>query len=742
VRETGLRAPGTLSASLEVEPPGVRSLFTAFQPHFRVQGRNYSGQPSPEERASPGRPAWARKPIFGSRHQPRAAPSATRTVAFFGVWDAIWPILQPPLNFAFTEVLDLPSELRQYQYEGVRFLADAEAALLGDDMGTGKTVQAAVALRILFQKGRVRSALVVCPLAVLSVWQQHLQDWAPVISLVTVRGTRAERRALWSTQSHVHLTTYETVREDTDSLDEPGPTGRFDLVIADEIQRIKNPDAAVSRAMRELAAPRRWGLSGTPLENRLEDLVAIFAFLKPGLLRRGVENPGSVRTKIAPFFLRRTKDVLKSELPEKVPSTIWLDLQGAQRRAYEVAEREGVVELGKQGARVTVTHVLALLGKLKEICNFDPPTGQSAKLETLKELLDPALSQGTKALVFSQFVRWGVSRIAAALPREEGALEYTGALSEHARRSVLEKFSADPSHKVLVCTHAAAGLGIDLTAANYVFHFDHWWNPAREDQATSRAHRFGQKKSQVFVYHLWVRGTVEERVYRKLQQKRAEFDEVIGAMSNVEGTGLSEEELFDIFGLKKPRRGPPVRATARPPAPAPPAATGPPAGAGAAVPDIEVWPLIRETELAFRACIREVMARHYGPGAGSRAIRYLGSQEAERIAKTISAAKQRYANRYGDGGDLSPSENPLDYVYLAQLVQIVCGEWALFKPIFGERRFLDERVKDVAGVRNDEAHFRSIPAVEKMRAYVACSDLLTKLKPPVGQQPPDPSPAG
>jgi superfamily II DNA or RNA helicase len=685
------------------------SRLAVFQPYFRVEGKHYG------ESESAGHVSRDASNV-GRRAGERAGRAGG---IFISRWDALWPLLQPPLNFAFPESLDLPSDLRPYQIDGIRFLADGESVLLGDDMGTGKTVQAVVALRILFQKGKVSKALVVCPLAVLSTWESHLLNWGRVLKCVMVRGNRNERKMQWQTAAHVYIATYDTVREDVSSLmaDEEPP--EFDLVIADEVQKIKNSGTATAKAMRSIVASRRWGLSATPFENRPEELVSVFGFIKPGLLVRDREDARSIRNKIAPFFLRRTKDLLKDELPEKVHDVLWLELGPVQRSAYDLAEKQGVIELEKQGEKITVSHVLALLGKLKQLCNFEPKTGESVKLETLRDELEEVTEQGSKALVFTQFKDFGVTRIKSGLGLE-GLLDYTGDLGYSEREKVLKKFENDPSCRLLLCTQAAAGLGLNLTAANYVFHFDHWWNPARTAQAEDRVHRIGQKKT-VFVYHFWVKKTVEERIYNILQRKRAQFEEIIGPMSNAEGTGLSEEELFEVFGLKRATRtAPRPRAVEAPKDEAPLEVTAP-----TAIPDVDVWPLIRKTELALRKCVREILVQCYGLRAQERVLAHLGSEEAARITDTIAQYRRRYATTLDE---FSPSEDPLDYTYLKQMMQVISREWQLFKPIFGDRGYVDSKVSEIAAVRNDEAHFRGIPPVEKMRAYVACSDLLVRLQ--------------
>lgn len=715
--------PASVAAPLRAAKPALIGLtlgavsilahLAVFIPYFRVEGKNYS---LPEQDPRLNAEVTRAKATRSARER-SARPSGIS----ISKWDALWPLLQPPLNFAFPELLDFPSELRPYQIDGVKFLVDSENALLGDDMGTGKTVQAVVALRILLQKGRISRALIISPLAVLPSWEEHISNWGRVFRCVTVRGNKAERSLLWKTPAHAYLTTYETVREDSDLLTELRDELELDLVIADEVQKIKNPGAATTKAIRALKAARRWGLSATPFENRPQELVSVFSFIKPGILSYDGETPQSIRHKIAPFFLRRTKELLRDELPEKVHDVVWLELGQNQRRAYDLAEQQGIVELEKQGEKVTVSHVLALLQKLKQICNFDPKTWDSAKLDALRERLDEVAERNSKALVFTQFIEFGINRIKSVL-KPEDVVEYSGSLRDSERQRALNRLKTDERCKVMICTQAAAGLGLNLTAANYVFHFDHWWNPARTAQAEDRVHRIGQKKT-VFVYHLWVKRSVEERIFNILQRKRAQFEEIIGPMSNAEGTGLSEDELFEIFGLKKTSRTRPPHSVV---------AVEPQATETVVqdesfsdVPDVEVWPLIRKTELALRKCVREILNERYGAASHERVLLHLGDEESVKINQRIDQYRRKYS---ASSAEFSASEDPLDYTYLQQMMSIISREWPLFKPVFGDRGYVNAKVNEIATVRNDEAHFRGIPPVEKMRAYVACADLLARLQ--------------
>lgn len=487
--------------------------------------------------------------------------AAARQVGEEHLWETIYLLLQPPLDLRLPKYIDLPHKLLPHQPAGIEFLAKTRpGALLGDDMGLGKTVQAIVALRLLMQQGVVRRALVVCPTSVLRQWVGEFEQWAPLLRCLVAYGERDTRRRSWGLDTHVVLTTYATLREDIDVIvdrtkREPG--FRFDVVILDEITNVKNPGSQQSQAARKLPRERAWGLSGTPLENREDDIIAEFDFLHPQLFKgRAHMTTDEVRDAIKPYFLRRRKQDVLEELPDLIHSDTWVELTPQQETTYRRALEEGVVELRKKGESVTVQHVFALLGKLREISNIDPATGASAKIEWLLDRLDGLGPASDKVLVFSNYIESGVDAIAGRLPTEM-VLSYTGRTTPAQREKVLQQFRTDPTKQVLLLTYGAGGLGLNLQCANYVVLFDHWWNPARNKQAIDRAHRLGQEHDVVIAYSLWAQTEVEERIFEILERKRRLFEFVIDsqAVAGIEGTGLTEEELFGVFDLvPAPRR--------------------------------------------------------------------------------------------------------------------------------------------------------------------------------------------
>ena len=480
----------------------------------------------------------------------QSATASARRVTV-DVFDLVLPLLYPPIgpNAPLAVVFPVPKKPYPFQYDGIRFLSERAGALLGDEMGLGKTIQAIVAMRMLVRQGTVRQSLILCPRSMLGTWEKELREWAPELSLQRVRGTIDERKHLWSSAAHVMLTTYETLRNDMARRSELG--SKFDLVILDEIQRIKNRSTKLARACHRLQASHRWGLSGTPLENSLDDVVSIYSYLKPGLFNGQHEFYWSsmVKETIRPHFLRRrTADVL-DDLPEKVTEDIWLDLTKQQRAAYQRAQQSGVDDLRQR--KVTRVHVFALINELKQICNWEPVSETSCKLEYLTDQLDLIASSQEKALVFSHYPNKSLVQIMPKLHSFAPAM-FDGSMSDVVRETLIRGFMHEETPRVLLASVKAGGVGLTLTRANHVFHFDHWWNPAVANQATGRAHRIGQTRT-VFEYHLYTRDTIEERIHGLLREKQRLFDNVIDDISEEEfSRRISDEELFGLFDLKPP----------------------------------------------------------------------------------------------------------------------------------------------------------------------------------------------
>ncbi|MSO76203.1 MAG: DEAD/DEAH box helicase [Alphaproteobacteria bacterium] len=415
-----------------------------------------------------------------------------------------------------------------YQRTGVQALLANPSLLLADEMGLGKTIQAIAALRYLFASGEARTALVVALVGVVLQWRSEFKEWAPELRLFTVLGSATARTAMWRAEAQVFIASYETVRADLGR--DPVGGRKWDVVVIDEAQRIKNPASDIARAVKLLPRQRSWALTGTPLENRLDDLISILDFVAPGRFGPGTYARG-LRRLLGEVQLRRRRTEVLRDLPQKFSVEVPIYLEARQRAAYECAEREGIVHLTSLGVELRVNHVLELILRLKQICNFCPETGASAKLADLRERIAQVVGNGERALIFSQFAAepFGVKRLARELA-EYQPLVLSGDLTVNERAEMVLKFERDQSRKVLLLSLRAGGVGLNLTAASYVFHYDRWWNPAIETQAEDRAHRIGQNRP-VHVYSYICAETVEERVAKILAEKRQLFADIVDGVS-------------------------------------------------------------------------------------------------------------------------------------------------------------------------------------------------------------------
>lgn len=446
---------------------------------------------------------------------------------------------------------DLTAELRPYQRQGVSwlcFLRDAGlGAVLADDMGLGKTLQALCALR-----GR---ALVVCPRSVVHNWADEIRRFRPALRASIYHGPR---RAL-DPSADVTLTTYAILRLDAEAL----ASEDWDTVVIDEAQAIKNPDSQVARAAYELKANFRVALSGTPVENRLDELWSQLHFTNRGLLggRSGFDDRFSkpiavgtagaaalLRKKIRPFVLRRMKKEVAPELPPRIDAVLYCELEDEERRVYDAvraATHKEVVERLSAGGSI-LGALEALLRLRQAACHSSLVPGQfaesSSKIERLVEALEDAAADGHKALVFSQWTSFldlvepHLVRAKIAFTRLDG--------STRDRGGVVAEFQDENGPPVILISLKAGGTGLNLTAADHVFLLDPWWNPAVEDQAADRAHRIGQDRP-VTVYKLVAKDTVEEGILALQERKRGIADAALGEADRA--AGLTRDDLLELL---------------------------------------------------------------------------------------------------------------------------------------------------------------------------------------------------
>lgn len=461
--------------------------------------------------------------------------------------DRLSYVLQPPLEALLAdELVELPFAPFDYQLDGIAFLFPRRHAVLADEMGLGKTMQAVTTMRLLIRSEQARRVLLVCPKPLVTNWQREFLLWAPEIPITVIRGPISRREFLWQQRAVVSLVNYETLVRDeliVEALDLD-----FDLVVLDESQRIKNRSGATNRVVRRLGRERSWALTGTPIENSTDDLVGIFDFVSPGNLRPGMK-PREVSRAVADVVLRRTKDMVMQDMPPKLVRDSPIDLTPAQWESYTRAETDGVVELGDLAESITLQHVFQLVLRLKQICNFDPATGESSKRDRLEAELEEIAASGRKAIVFSQWVDT-IKKLSSSLSRFH-PVEYHGKVSHGRREDVLAQFREDSTCNIILMSYGAGSVGLNLQFASYVFLFDRWWNPAVEDQAINRAHRIGCA-GPVTVTRFLAAGTIEQRIDEILTEKRELFDSVFNSSRSPRNLSLSREELFSLFDLKTP----------------------------------------------------------------------------------------------------------------------------------------------------------------------------------------------
>ncbi len=467
--------------------------------------------------------------------------------------DRLRYLLQPPLELLCTDKnLVFPFVPFHYQWEGVSFLYSRDAAILADEMGLGKTMQAITTVRLLLRNGDIRNVLFVCPKPLVTNWKREFEVWAPEIPVLIIQGDRVRREWQWGLQDiPVKIANYELLHRDREIYaPKNGIPKHFDLVVLDESQKIKNVRSATSVAARNISRTRNWAMTGTPIENSPDDLVGIFEFLSPGYLTSDMK-PSVMSRAVQDYILRRTKDLVQKDMPPRLYRDAELFMTPEQQETYFMAESQGALRLTEMGDSITIQHVFELVLRLKQICNFDPCTGDSPKLQRLEADLEEIAASGRKAIVFSQWTET-IFRLSKHLQRF-GALEYHGKISPAARDAVIQKFKESPDHHVLLMSYATGAVGLNLQFCNYVFLFDRWWNPAIEDQAINRAHRIGVKGA-VTITRFLMLNTIEERINRILEEKRALFETILsGSREKNQKLGLTQDEVFGLFKLKSPK---------------------------------------------------------------------------------------------------------------------------------------------------------------------------------------------
>ena len=435
--------------------------------------------------------------------------------------------------------MNVPAILHEYQWDGVAFLYRSSGALLADEMGLGKTVQTAVALAILLHRhSAVSRALIVAPASLTVNWMKEIAVWAPSITARRVTGNAQAREACYLLPIPVLVASYEQIR--FDALDRV-PAGTFDLVVLDEAQRIKNPDAVTSFACRLLPRNRAWALTATPLENDERDVASILRFLDPTIRRQ--LSRFSIAGQLQHRMLRRRKADVRAELPPVLIQDLKIELSDQQRNTYDNLWLARAATIRSTMGEDPGTALLALITRLKIVCNYDVDSRRSSKLDALRTILEGA-GEEARVLIFSQFVEtlmWLSERL--VFPHDL----LTGSMTMDARYTAITAFESSASPRALLISLRAGGVGLNLGAASHVVLFDRWWNPAVEVQAMYRAHRF-DRDLPLHVVRFLVIDTIEERIARILTHKEELFDEIVESVE-MPHYRFTREDLMDILEL-------------------------------------------------------------------------------------------------------------------------------------------------------------------------------------------------
>jgi len=466
------------------------------------------------------------------------------------------------------------SDLRPYQKVGVEWLwflyTQGLAGLLSDEMGLGKTHQAMGLLAAVknAHAPEKKMYLIVCPTSVIFHWEELLKRFLPGIRVRLFYGLDRTLRG-FSRGKEVLLTSYGTLRSERKALEK----FNFEVVIFDEIQVAKNAFSQTHQVLKSLNAKMKLGLSGTPIENRLLELKALFDVILPGYFpsetlykqlfvapieKRGDEEKRTLlRELVNPFILRRRKDDVLFDLPEKIEEIALSPLSTEQKKLYKnvfTQEKEDIIgAIQDESAPVPYIHIFSLFNKLKQICDHPAlvkgnklryDEDESGKWDLFTELLFEARSSGRKVVIFTQYL--GMLELFSQYFKDQG-IEYAeirGATKD--RKEEVIRFNTDPSCEVFIGTLQAAGVGIDLVAASVVIHYDRWWNPAKENQATDRVHRIGQNRG-VQVFKMVTKNTIEEHIHAMIDRKLALLHDVIGYDDQDQLKQLSRDELIELL---------------------------------------------------------------------------------------------------------------------------------------------------------------------------------------------------
>lgn len=470
----------------------------------------------------------------------------------------------------FEEPKSLSRVLRNYQKEGYRWLRVLEencfGGILADDMGLGKTLQVITMLLAAKEEKKKGVSMIVCPASLVFNWGEEFAQFAPKLKVVLISGNQENRNRLISEAEKydVLVTSYDLLKRDISNYEGI----KFQYEVIDEAQYIKNHTTEAAKAVKIIAAKHKYALTGTPIENRLSELWSIFDYLMPGFLysydtfKREFETPivknddeeamNRLQKMVHPFILRRLKENVLKDLPDKLEEVQYAKFEKEQWKLYDaqiVHMQQVLAEQDESDFQKNKLKILAEITKLRQICCdpalcFENYKGTSAKMEACMELVNRAIEGGHKILLFSQFTSM-LDLIEKEFQKQK--ISYyviTGATLKEKRLEMVKKFNADDTNVFLISLKAG-GTGLNLTGADVVIHYDPWWNLAVQNQATDRAHRIGQKKK-VTVYKLLAKNTIEEKIQKVQENKKNLAEQILSGEMGQIGK-LTRDELMDLL---------------------------------------------------------------------------------------------------------------------------------------------------------------------------------------------------
>lgn len=464
-------------------------------------------------------------------------------------------------DYESIEIANTHAVLRDYQKAGIRWMQQLKdfkfGGILSDDMGLGKTIQAITFINY----NKPKSVLIVAPKSLLYNWSEEFKKFGNDFKCSVIEGSKERRSELLKDDSVIKIVSYQSIRNDLDIYEQK----TFDYLIMDEAQFIKNPNAKTTKAIGQIKADNKFALTGTPIENNLIDLWSIFANIMPGFLltqksfeKKYISNEKNVellKRHIKPFMLRRLKKEVLSELPDKIETPIYCDMNSAQKKLYKeysdkymnkVSEYNKLNEMSKNKISI-----LSDLVRLRQISIYpglfiDDYDGMTPKVEAILETLDESIENNNKVVIFSQFTKM-LKYLQGEIVKKHEVMYVDGQMAAKTRLEIVNEFNTGDV-KVILISLKAGGVGLNLTGANTVIHTDPWWNPAVENQATDRVHRIGQKDV-VQVFKFITKGTIEEKIFLLKQKKENLLNEMVSTDLKL-FTEMSDDEIQDLFDYK------------------------------------------------------------------------------------------------------------------------------------------------------------------------------------------------